>query len=99
MIPVGMGEEHAQVSLTAHFFIFHQFIAQTAQSGAGINDDDFIFIRSYFQSGGIAAISTDQRKWQGADEMLHRFFRQNICRRSVAKYCSDFLADGLMCYG
>ena len=55
MIPMGMREEQGQVERFVFEFL-EQGLAEGAQAGAGIEDDDFIAV-AVFHAGGIAAVT------------------------------------------
>ena len=52
MIPVRMGEKE----IDAAAFFIGQFVAQPADTGAGIHHNNFATFSADFQTGGIAAI-------------------------------------------
>ena len=52
MIPVGVGENKIYVV----YIFFGEFVAKSADSGAGIHRNDIIVFGSDFQTGGIAAV-------------------------------------------
>jgi hypothetical protein len=52
VIPVGMGED--EVELAA--FFFEELIAETADAGSGIDNDDVTALGSNFDAGGVSAV-------------------------------------------
>ena len=52
MIPMGMGEKKVDVE---HFFL-NKFVAESANSGTGINRNDITTFGSNFQTGGIPTV-------------------------------------------
>ena len=52
VVPVGMGEDEMIVETA----FFNQAVAQAADAGPGVHDNDIVTFRSNFNTGGVPAV-------------------------------------------